>query len=245
MIKLARVILAYVFSQYTIYNDVVEEYFKQVDTLLVEIELTDDVYEILASTPKLDVVATQIQRNNDFMKEYRRDRPFLQSKKIGLDKFKSHFVYKDIGVYYELDQQRLITVDENETERVLKACSANSRMSGENLLYTYMEQASATLPKRSDDNIAFKPPNAVPSKVAQGPAFTSQMLPGPSPLVSQLPDLHALLNLDAQLPAEVENLAKSRFESRLGSDFRKRNKSRTGPAPEIKIVAKVNPGQPG
>jgi hypothetical protein len=254
MVKLARIILAYVFSQYTIYNDVIEEYFKQVDTLLVEIDLTPEVYEILASTSKLDTVASQIQRNNDFMKEYKRDRPYLQMKKIGLDKFKSHFVYKDIGTYYDFDQQRLINVDDNETERVLKACNANSRMQ-ESLLYTYLEQTGpGQLPqKKSDDHITGnKMPTSVPSKITSGygsgsmaGGTTSSFGQAPGPLVSHITDLHSLLNMDAQLPQEVESLAKSRFESRLGSDFRKRNKSRTGPAPEIKILAKVREDQPG
>lgn len=246
MVKIARVILAYVFSQYTIYNDVVEEYFKHVDTMLVEIELREDVYEILAETPKLDAIAAQIQRNNEVFKEYKRDRAFLKSKKIGLDKFKSHFVYKDIGSYYEFDQLRLITVDENETERVLKACNANIR-TVENLYYTYMDLTSTSqpVPKRSDDNITgTKLHNVKPDKISGGFGGVTQshMTQPIGPLVSQIADLASLLNMDTQLPHEVESLAKSRFESRLGSDYRKRNKSRAGPVPEIKIVAKVDAG---
>lgn len=248
MIKIARIILDYVFKQYTIYNDVIEEYFRHVDTLLVEMELTSDIYEILSFSPRLDIVVAQIQRNNDFMKEYKRDRPSLQAKKIGLDKFKSHFVYKDIGDYFDFDSQRVERAGEQDTEKVLRACNTNGRLQ-ENIFFTYLDQPGLkqSIQKRPESafpishivgNKEDKPSTNVP--VNSNPnlnPISSQQQPGI--MISQLGDLHSILAIDANLPKEVEGLAKSRFESRLGSDIRKRNKSRTGAAPEIRIMAKV------
>lgn len=249
MVKIVRIILDYVFNQYTIYNDVIEEYFRHVDTLLVEMELTSDIYELLSFSPKLDVVVAQIQRNNDFMKEYRRDRPSLQAKSIGLDKFKSHFVYKDIGDYFDFDSQRLQRPSEQDTEKVLKACNAHNKQQ-ENLFFIYLDQAGIgqSLQRRSDssfplnkiaDNKAEKPDAGLPiiANASQG-QFSSPQHAGAT--LSQLGDLHSLLAMDANLPKEIENLAKSRFESRLGSNIQKRTKVRTGAAPEIRIMAKVD-----
>jgi hypothetical protein len=139
MNKLGRILLQYVLSTYTIYNDVVEEYLLQVDDLFVG--LSDSVYQMIANVKNFNNVIKGIQSNNEIVKIYKGFRPKLANRSSSLEEFKVPFSVNHLNDCYNPDTNMFEKISEMDRETVLTLYNGLGRSdTNYPLLYQYLDR---------------------------------------------------------------------------------------------------------